>query len=52
MSDHITSKPPFHLGKPGINSPGYAPRKGTKDYEDALNWTKNYWAKLFEAKKD
>jgi hypothetical protein len=36
-----------HLGSMGINSPGFATRKGTKEYEEAEQWTKDYWAKMF-----
>lgn len=52
MSDKITKNPPYHVGMPGINSPGYAPRKGTEKYEEAEAWTKDYWARLFAARKE
>lgn len=42
MSTKITSRAPHHLGMPGINSPGYAPREGTPAYEEAQAWQKKY----------
>lgn len=47
MSDVVTDKAPHHLGMPGINSPGYAPRQGTPEYEESAKWTKEYWDRLW-----
>jgi hypothetical protein len=37
-----SKKPVPHLGALGINSPGYAPRKGTPQHAEAEQWTKQY----------
>lgn len=42
-----TIKQAPHLGAMGINSPGYGPRPGTPEHEEAIQWTKEYWAKLW-----
>lgn len=38
--------PAPHLGPSGINSHGYAPRKGSSEYSEAEEWTKQYNAWL------
>lgn len=35
-----------HLGPMGLNSPGYAPRKGTAAYTEAELWQQKYNAWL------
>lgn len=42
----------IHLGAMGINSPGYAPRYGTPEWEEAAKWTKEYWDKLWKASEE
>ena len=46
MSESNVSTAP-HLGPMGINSPGYAPRQGTPEHEEATKWTQEYWEKLW-----
>jgi hypothetical protein len=51
MSDKLPLQSPFHLGMPGINSPGYAPRAGTKAKSEADAWMREYWDKMFKNRK-
>ena len=41
-----------HLGAPGYNSPGYGPRFGTPEFDEAAKWTKEYWDKLWKASEE